>query len=481
MFNKTLDRVYYIFLALIIFIGVIIRLKFFFMNPSLWNDESAVAWNILNKNYIELFQPLRFVQVAPPAFLILIKFIVNLLHAQNNIWFCDLVMRTIPLIIGLTIPIIFYFLSTKLLNSKLAIIIGLLFFTLNPILINYSYELKPYIIDVLCTICILIVFLNIDLNNKKPSKLFYIGILLSIMPWFSFTSAIVLFAGFTIMSFYRENPKNYLILSFPVLISVFLYLRIFIMNNYLANKDGMFAYWSGNFIEKNLSNLTSLNIHNMQYFFEDIPHLSYSIVTLLAIIGFILFIKDKKYRFLSIFIITLATVVILSVLKIYPYYERLVSFIIPFIILFTAKAFDIKNRILSSIVFVLLTIPFFILSINLLKMKEISKQDYARQMMIIMSNKIEPEDTIVIGSESNIDFVYYNMFFKFKHNKIFMLKNREGKNLNFTLNNFSKGVYWLFISYGKNADEYLKWAESNSKILFNMNTKKCILTKILID
>ena len=249
---------------------------------------------ILNKNYIELFQPLRFVQVAPPAFLILIKFIVNLLHAQNNIWFCDLVMRTIPLIIGLTIPIIFYFLSTKLLNSKLAIIIGLLFFTLNPILINYSYELKPYIIDVLCTICILIVFLNIDLNNKKPSKLFYIGILLSIMPWFSFTSAIVLFAGFTIMSFYRENPKNYLILSFPVLISVFLYLRLFIMNNYLANKDGMFAYWSGNFIEKNLSNLTSLNIHNMQYFFEDIPHLSYSIVTLLAIIGFILFIKDKK-------------------------------------------------------------------------------------------------------------------------------------------------------------------------------------------
>ena len=283
------------------------------------------------------------------------------------------------------------------------------------------------------------------------------------------------------MSFYRENPKNYLILSFPVLISVFLYLRIFIMNNYLANKDGMFAYWSGNFIEKNLSNLTSLNIHNMQYFFEDIPHLSYSIVTLLAIIGFILFIKDKKYRFLSIFIITLATVVILSVLKIYPYYERLVSFIIPFIILFTAKAFDIKNRILSSIIFIFLTIPFFILSINLLKIKEISKQDYARQMMIIMSNKIEPEDTIVIGSESNIDFVYYNMFFKFKHNKIFMLKNREGKNLNFTLNNFSKGVYWLFISYGKNADEYLKWAESNSKILFNMNTKKCILTKILID
>ena len=40
---------------------------------------------------------------------------------------------------------------------------------------------------------------------------------------------------------------------------------------------------------------------------------------------------------------TVATTVILSVFKIIPYYERLVVFIIPFIILFAAKAFDIKN------------------------------------------------------------------------------------------------------------------------------------------
>lgn len=481
MLNITRDKVYYTILALIIFIGVIIRLKLFFINPSLWNDESAVAWNILSKKYIELFQPLRFVQVAPPAFLILVKIVVSLFHVQNNLWLCDLVMRVIPLITGLIVPVIFYFLCCKLLNTKISRIVALLFFTLNPVLINYSFELKPYIIDVLFTICILIILLNIDLNKDKPKKLFYLGIFLSIMPWFSLTSVIVLFAGFTVMSFYRENPKNFLILTFPTLVSIIIYLRIFIMNSYIANKDGMFAYWGGNFIEKNLSNLTPLNIHNMKYFFEDIPNMSYSLVTLFAIIGFILFIKDKKYRFLSIFIITVATTVILSVFKIYPYYERLVLFIIPFIILFIAKAFDIKNRILSSIIFVFMIIPFIILSCNLLKLNEISKQDYARQMMIIMSNKIEPQDTIVIGSESNIDFVYYNMFFNFNHNKLFLRKNNEKENLNLTLSKFSKGTYWLFISYGKNANEYMKWAEKNSKILFKMNTKKCILTKILID
>lgn len=481
MIDKIRDRIYYVILALIIFAGVIIRIKFFLINPSLWNDESAIAWNVLNKSYIDLLQPLRFVQVAPPAFLILVKLVINILHAQNNVWFCDLIMRVIPLIIGLIAPIVFYFLGSKLLNYKLAKTSALLFFTLNPILINYSLELKPYISDVLFTVCILLIFLNIDLNNDKTKKLFFTGILLSIIPWFSFTSAIVLFAGFTVMSFYREKPKNFLVLSFPALFSIIIYLRTFIMNNYLANKDGMFAYWGNNFVEKNLSNLTSLNIHNMQYFFNDIPYLSYSIITLLSIIGFILFIKDKKYRFLAIFIITIATTVILSTFKIYPYYERLVLFIIPFIILFTAKTFDIKNRILSSIIFVLITIPFMLLSFNLLKLNEISKQDYARQMMIIISDNINPQDTIVIGSESNIDFVYYNMFFNFKHNKIFMLKSKEGKNLQLTLNKFSKGVYWLFISYGKNANEYLKWAENNSKILFKMNTKKCILTKILID
>ena len=70
MIEVIKKNIYWILLGFIIFLGLILRLKGLISNPSMWHDECALAWNILEKSYGELFEKLRFLQVAPPMFLV---------------------------------------------------------------------------------------------------------------------------------------------------------------------------------------------------------------------------------------------------------------------------------------------------------------------------------------------------------------------------------------------------------------------------
>jgi len=63
-------------LYIICFIPVFfIALWQYYLNRSLWLDEAMLANNILNRNLLELLQPLDNFQSAPPLFLILLKLI----------------------------------------------------------------------------------------------------------------------------------------------------------------------------------------------------------------------------------------------------------------------------------------------------------------------------------------------------------------------------------------------------------------------
>ena len=61
----------YLFIAIIIAIGIILKLKAYFYNQSLFHDECALAVNILDKNYLELFKPLDIVHDGRGDFFLL--------------------------------------------------------------------------------------------------------------------------------------------------------------------------------------------------------------------------------------------------------------------------------------------------------------------------------------------------------------------------------------------------------------------------
>ena len=120
-------------------------------------------------------------------------------------------------------------------------------FCLNPVLINYSFEFKPYILDVFCALSALWIFLNTDFQTNSAKKVLVYGCLLAILPWFSFMSTMVIFAGFMALSFKRENPKNFFLMFLPIFLSAFLYLKLYVLNAYGQSSAGMIGFWQNEF------------------------------------------------------------------------------------------------------------------------------------------------------------------------------------------------------------------------------------------
>ncbi len=477
----------HIILILIILIGFILRLKGLIENPPFWHDEAALGWNVLNKNYSDLFGKLRFLQIAPPMFLILTKFLVFITNSYSHIYQCDFVLRLIPFICGNLSLIMFWYVGNKIFHSKWVTLTGICLLALNPVLINYSYEFKPYSVDVFCSLIALYIMLNINFKNANTKLMVIYGSILAILPWFSFGSSFIIIAGFMTLSFKRDNPKLFTTLLMPVAISAFIYLKCFVIKSYLSNAHGMLSFWQTEFVTKDLSNLTQLNTQNLQYFFSNIPHLSLLLVILCIITGFILTIKDSKLSLVLISILTFSTLTVASMMKLYPYSRRMILFLIPFLIIYIVKILDIKKWIIGCIILSFILIPHTIFAYNFIKLKNINKGDYSRTMMQIIDKNITPQETIVINEGSNADFFYYNTFYKLQ-NKIEYIKPNHTKNeTNSSLmKRLPPGKYWLFMSYDyntkfKNIQEITNWADKNGKITFKTQATQSALIRLVLD
>lgn len=474
-------------LGLIFTLGFILRLKGYLINPPLWHDESALGWNIVNKSYIELFGKLRFLQVAPPLFLILSKFIVFLFDGYHNVLRCDLALRTIPFICGVCTMPMFYIVGKKLLNSKWTVLAGLMLIAFNPVLINYSFEFKPYSADVLCSLIAMYILLNIDLKTDSIKTTIKKALILSILPWFSFGSTFLIIACIMTLSFKRDNPKLFMTILLINILSAFLYLKVYVINSYANSSTGMINFWQNQFVKADLSNLAQLNSENLSYFYMNLPYLSITILTLCIIAGFILFIKDGKYKYIFLSLLTLSVTISASVMKYYPYSRRMVIFLIPFIILYIVKITDVKKWIVGWIIFLFILLPHFIFTINFLNTKAINKGDFSRIIMQIVYDNIKPNDIIVISEGSNSDYFYYNTFYNLP-NKIEYIKpnTSKGETNSELLKRLPKGEYWLFLSYDydtsfKNMKEIVQWASENGKVIFKTQSTQSALIKLILD
>lgn len=484
--NTLKKYFYYEVLGIILLLGLIFRLKGYLANPSLWLDESALGWNILNKNYLMLFQKLRFLQLAPPLFLICTKFLVFITGSYHHVMRCDLVLRTIPFISGVTSMWLFYLVSKRIINSKWVVLAGVFLFATNPVLINYSYEFKPYSVDVLCTLIAIYIFLKIDFKTICLRKIFKYGLILAILPWFSFTSSFVIFAGILTLSFKKENPTLFTSLLMPIVVSVFAYFNLFIANAYNENSAGMINYWNNQFVQADFSNIVRLHNENLHYFFINVPNLSFTIVTIIAIIGLFLLLKDNKIFYVFLSMLTLSSTIVASILHYYPFSRRMVLFLIPLFLIYLIKIADIKKPVWGWIFISFILIPHIIFAWNFIQLKGLNKGDFARSMLDRMAQDITPNEKIIVNGASNADFYYYNTFYGLKNDVIYLKPETENPlEIQRMLNSLQKGSYWLFMPYDYdmrhiNIDNIVAWAYRHSKIRYEARAIQSTLIRITI-
>lgn len=477
---------YGILLGLVVLLGVLLRLKGLSDNPSLWHDECALGWNIKFKNYGDFFGILRFMQMAPPFFMIITKLITNVLGVS------DFSLRLLPFLVGSGSIIAFYFLANKTLNSKAVELWAVFFFAINQRLINYSFEFKPYGLDVLFAIICLLFFINLDLNKLNIKKAFLYGILFSVVPWFSFTSVFII-AGWIINTLFKiiKNREKTYFLPFtfyllPLFISGLIYLVIYLVNNYTGTY--MVDYWQGSFLNFNPIFFMYLLTYNIRYFFFPTPFLLFALILFLW--GIWLFYKEKSV-FVEIFSSSFILLVIASLLHIYPFTSRLILFLLPMFLLLIIKPFDLisfdkKLKSLFLIIIALLTFCPQIIAINyFVHIKTLTRREYPREMMDYLTKNIKPQDVIFVNSSSDTEFAYYSSFYNIKNNIVQERVTKEPKEKYFSfLNSLPKGYYWFYLPYDssrKPVFQHISIWIKNQKILYFYQKDKSVLMYVYVE
>jgi len=170
-------------LILFVVVGVVLRLFRYALGLPLWGDEGFLGVNILDRGYRQLLQPLEYIQVAPIGFL----------WAERAMYqafgMSEYVMRLIPTLAGVSAVILFGYGARKILEPLAATIAtGVL--AVSDLSIRHAVELKPYSIDLLVSLALLVPA-TLFLQNRRDRWLVFLILITPIALFMSLPSVFV--------------------------------------------------------------------------------------------------------------------------------------------------------------------------------------------------------------------------------------------------------------------------------------------------
>ena len=159
------EKFYKLALISIFAAGILLRIFVYCRNISFWGDEASIALNLINKSYLELFKGLDYLQVAPPGFLILSKFILNIFNPKID-YIRDLLLRFFPFVFSCLSLLVFYKFSKNFIKDKKTLLFASTLFAFNPCAILYAAQLKQYSLELLVSVVLMSLFYRIIITNK---------------------------------------------------------------------------------------------------------------------------------------------------------------------------------------------------------------------------------------------------------------------------------------------------------------------------
>jgi len=226
--------------------AIVLRVNRFWVDPSLWFDEAALACNILDRSFLGLLQPLDDAQVAPVGYTALSKLLALALGDS------EYVLRLLPLLAGITAVFLFERVARATLRpGAVPIAVGL--FALSGPLIRYSAEVKQYSTDVAIGLLLLLVGLRIwsagQARTLGASMVIGLGALGAAAVWFSQPSVFIL-AGIgstLVLAWWRAGRADAvarLSLAIAIWLCSFGLLYWLVLRHALAN-EFLAEFWGG--------------------------------------------------------------------------------------------------------------------------------------------------------------------------------------------------------------------------------------------
>ncbi|MFZ5819001.1 MAG: glycosyltransferase family 39 protein [Chloroflexota bacterium] len=164
--------------------GVLLRLRQYTANRSLWADEASLAYNLANRSFAELTGLLDYHQAAPIGFLFIEKFFVVTLGNY------DYVMRLFPLLSGILATVLVYRIARE--HFGWAGLLALAMFAIGYFLVYYASELKQYSSDVMAAV-LLVYLAGRCLREEAQGRDFsWLGAAGVVIIWVSHPSVFIL-------------------------------------------------------------------------------------------------------------------------------------------------------------------------------------------------------------------------------------------------------------------------------------------------
>lgn len=355
-------------LIVIFFIGLCLRVIPLMINPCYIHDDAALAINIITHSSSDFFsRGLDFCQVAPPFFLLISKFMYNIMPPKYEM--IDFGLKILPFISGIISIPLFYNFSNLIFHKKQQIYLANMIFCLNPLLICLCGRFKQYSTEVVIALLLYIFFYNY-LTKKTINKAWYL--LIIIAPWFSLSSLIILFSGFMLILLKDKlcsKPILYL-LSFSILF----FLIIFLPANMQLNYNPMNNFWS-QYGFMSFSHPQRFLLRLGEYFLQEDKILK-TLIGALIFYKMFEFIKNNKLNNLTLFVtFPIFISILLSFLHLYPFTDRLIAFLFPlFTIIITNFSDNLISKYLSTS-FILISIICSVISLyNIYKLPNYRNQ-----------------------------------------------------------------------------------------------------------
>lgn len=463
------ENLFYISIICIFFIGIILRLTFFLYQRPFWNDECALALNLVNKTFFQLFGTLDYEQNTPPLFSVFTK-LFDFIPLKK-----ELTYRFSSFIFGLISIPLFWLFAKKNLKNKFSIIFATVIFSLTYRIIYYCAELKQYSCDLSLFIAILLTYFYIKNKNINILTMFALSLFYAISIWFSYTSIFAIVTVFitTLLSSYVPTKKiinkqaiTHLFITFSI--PAISFTSLFWLQKRFLSDNLLITFWQNGFIEKDFTNLFNIIEQNLAFYYSS--QIFQIIMLILFIIGIIyIFLEKRKRNILLVLPVFFA--LLLSYLHIYPLMQRTSLYLFPIFILICSKPLELIAKSNKTKV---IAISLIILAISVTLsdcINKIIKKNYYQEttpQILSLIDKYAQNNTdkniIIIPKLTTINYTYYKKE-QLNAREIFVLEPL------YTYEEIKK----VFDTLPLNKNYYLIFTHSSNRALEYTNLKKYVL------
>ena len=410
------------FVIFTIIIGVVLRIVAFYANDYYLTMDECHSLAMVKYPFSFLFS--RFEQGANflPLYSVMLKFIYELVGVE------PFYFKLSSLFAGITSVFIFYFLAKEIFKNKILILFSLVVFILNYNLLYFSSIIKPYIFDACFTMLIILFALKIR-NRLLDNSLSYkficgLSILSVLILWFSTPSIPVFYISLGILIIEFLIKKNYKALKQLILIvsitSFFVLVEYFVYISQIHSDTALKSMWLSNdffFYPNSYEALNALINFSFYRFFWwdsalDVYFTNYVvfIFVLIFILGILNFIREKNI--VSLIIPSIITFfLVLSYLKIYPFCNRLIIFLIPLFIIVLFKAFDFKYYSKKYLVFPVLALFFTGFLLSYINLESPLTKNYQMKNILnekVYSLKVPSNDDVILALALPYFYIFDN-------------------------------------------------------------------------